>query len=158
MIMLREDITGKRERAFDGSIMERAIRSELGPLPRRLRRAAPRDRGRRQPAGPAELGTRTGDAVAAGAAPMPPRPDWPTFSRHSRMSRPARTVGTATPGTTNNDVTQPDENPGPVSAAPVRGTTEGVPQISANPKFWQADHPAGFDDPAWRQTVPFVDV
>ena len=50
---------------------------------------------------------------------------------------------------------QPEETPGPVSAAPDRGPAKGVPHISANPKFWQADHPAGFDDPAWRQTVPF---
>jgi len=50
---------------------------------------------------------------------------------------------------------QPAETPGPVSVAPDLEAAKGVPHISAHPKFWQADHPAGFDDPAWRQTVPF---
>ena len=51
--------------------------------------------------------------------------------------------------------TEPAEDPGPVSAAPPSNGAKTVPHISANPTFWQADHPAGFDDPAWRQTMPF---
>ncbi len=48
-----------------------------------------------------------------------------------------------------------EEDPGPVSAAPPSTGAKKVPHISANPTFWQADNPAGFDDPAWRQTMPF---
>lgn len=35
--------------------------------------------------------------------------------------------------------------------------TRDVPQIWSHPPFWSAGaNPAGFDDPAWKQTIPFT--
>ena len=148
MIMLRQEITGERERSFDGSIMERAIRSALGPLPRETselpREVAGIGGSRRAPMNwvPTAMPMQP-------AQPTQTQPEWPT------QTQPAQPIQSGTDGGHSDAGTQIDTNPGPVSAAPGSGTTKGVPQISANPKFWQADHPAGFDDPAWRQTVPF---
>ena len=148
MIMLRQDITGERERTFDGSIMERAIRAVLGPLPRETselpREVAGIGGSRRAPMNwvPTAMPMQP-------AQPTQTQPEWPT------QTQPAQPIQSGTDGGHSDAGTQIDTNPGPVSAAPGSGTTKGVPQISANPKFWQADHPAGFDDPAWRQTVPF---
>ena len=160
MIMLREDISGKIEHAFDASVMERSIRRELGPLPKPSTGM------------PREVAARGGTrhvpmswVPVAPTMPAPPRempqPGWtpqpgPTQQPFgdNRLNgddgdhHPAELVP---PG----DIQQTDETPGPVSAAPVHDRARSVPHISASPKFWQADHPAGFDDPAWRQTVPF---
>ncbi len=152
MIMLREDITGERNRVFDGSIMERAIRSHLGPLPRDTvempREVAGVGGARRAPLNWATTPTPTQPAPTQSA------PAWPT-----QPEQPEQPTGTdgghSDAGNAAQDIAVPDENPGLVAAAPGREITKDVPQISANPRFWQADHPAGFDDPAWRQTVPF---
>ncbi len=151
MIMLREDISGDVVHAFEGSVMERAIRRELGLL-------------RRHSAGlPREVAAIGGSR----RAPMSWVPAPPTMT--SPPQAPQRPSGNShRNGNAGHDqrvqpdqpdqpenTQQPDETPGPVSAAPDLDAAKGVPHISANPKFWQADHPAGFDDPAWRQTVPF---
>ena len=156
MIMLREDISGDVEHAFEGSVMERAIRRELGPLPR-------------DSAGlPHEIAAIGGKRRAPMSwVPVPstmtsppetPQPG-PTRQQPSGTSRLGGDAGhdqTDHPVQQSDAGQQPAEAPGPVSAAPDRDATKGVPHISANPTFWQADHPAGFDDPAWRQTVPFA--
>jgi type IV pilus assembly protein PilQ len=156
MIMLREDITGKRERVFDGSIMERAIRASLGPLPRESvempREVAGLGGSRRAPL---NWAPRAMPMPPAEPTPAPMQPDWPTMTPDQPEWPQQPVEPTGTDGGHTDAGTQTDTNPGPVSAAPGRGATKDVPQISANPKFWMADHPAGFDDPAWRQTVPF---
>jgi len=157
MIMLRQDITGKREHAFDSSIMERAIRSALGPLPRESvelpREVAGIGGSRRAPLNWAPTAMPTQPAQLT-----PMQPEWPTpkLTQPEWPQEPQQPVGPiGTDGGHSDASTQSNTDPGAVSAAPVRGATKEVPQISASPKFWQADHPAGFDDPAWRQTVPF---
>ncbi len=152
MIMLRQEISGERERSFDSSIMERAIRSALGPLPRESvelpREVAGIGGSRRSPLNWAPTAMPT---LPAEPTPAPMQPQWPM--QPMQPMQPEQPIGTD--GGHTDAGTQIDTNPGSVSAAPGRGATKNVPHISATPNFWQADHPAGFDDPAWRQTVPF---
>ncbi|MEE8458967.1 MAG: hypothetical protein V3S08_03790, partial [Phycisphaerales bacterium] len=152
MIMLRQEISGERERSFDSSILERAIRSALGPLPRESvelpREVAGIGGSRRSPLNWAPTAMPT---LPAEPIPAPTQPQWPI--QPMQPEQPEQPIGTD--GGHTDAGTQIDTNPGPVSAAPGRGATKNVPHISATPNFWQADHPAGFDDPAWRQTVPF---
>jgi type IV pilus assembly protein PilQ len=138
MVMLRNEISGKHEQAFDGSLLEHAVRRELGPLPK-ARSEMPRE-----------------VAGAAGAVGAPLNM-LPGFSKPSPFTAPSR----------DRDVPENLEGPGAAAGAdngPVSSATgdrwqsrpmTNVPHVP-RPAYWPAGAATGFDDPAWSQSRPFV--
>jgi len=146
IIGLREEISGKSDRTYDNSIMERAIRKELGILPKPS----------------VELPREVAGVGGQQRAPLNWAP--PTTGGSQTLQDSMTPIGEDRgfddlQGDWDDTEVEPapaqEEDPGPVSTAPASHGAKKVPHISANPTFWQADHPAGFDDPAWRQTTPF---
>ncbi len=147
MIKLRQDLTGKRQRAFDASLMERAIRRQLGPLPRE-KSAVPRE--------VALLGGgigRPANWFDPTTSVMQHRPDTPT---------PAMTDPFDWTDQHGDQAAVPQGNgpdPEPRTHAALRhAVTEQMPS-SVQPRqgFWHAGtDAAGFDDPAWKQPFPFI--
>ena len=154
MIKLREELTGKKVRAYDASIMERAFRGELGSLPK-------------EKAGlPSEIAIGVGPRRTTNL-------DWlPTPSggaaRHRRPTRPHDTPPPSGGSSTDDwddfddDVDMDDddfEEPGPVSRLPQVNQPQAreVPQAFSSKAFWAAGQTgASFDDPAWKSTSDFV--
>ena len=59
------------------------------------------------------------------------------------------------------DLTRPDESqdagPEAIFVDPRHPRTKQVPRVSSHQRFWRAgEHPAGLDDPAWKQSSGFV--
>ena len=59
------------------------------------------------------------------------------------------------------DLNRPDESQDPSPEAifvdPRHPRTKQVPRVSSHQRFWRAgEHPAGLDDPAWKQSSGFV--
>jgi type IV pilus assembly protein PilQ len=148
MIMLREEITGKREPAYDADIMERSFRKELGPLPR-AKAAIPReivytDDGRATDRALNWLPRTTGVGAPQSAPQyLEPWSDEPFVE----------------PEPFDNE---PDEEPAtdPLSSAPPIGDGSAariVPQAFSAKGFWPAGRTgAGFDDPAFNGTSDFM--
>ncbi len=144
MAKLRADLTGKKQRAFDASIMERAFRSQLGPLPKEKallpRQVAVLGGGAGEPA------TWVGPAVPPRNVRSEPRQAATTPADPERSQQQASaTPATAQPGA-------PAQ--GPTAAA---GVTEFMPRVLPDQGFWRAGgNPAAIDDPAWNQPFPFI--
>jgi hypothetical protein len=150
MIILREELTGKRERAFDGSLMEHAIRGELGSLPKE-KAQLPHEivygsgSGSRQRA--LNWLPRTGGSDNQPSPPMHKQPQWPV----EPPSQPP-----ADPGMSD-DRSADDSTPGPVSSIGTSSPTKDVPRAFSTKGFWPAGRTgAGFDDPAWDDSSDFV--
>ncbi len=138
IVMLREEISGKHEHAYDGSLIERAVRQELGPLPK-PKSAMPREVAGASGAVGAPLNRLPGfSAPAPFTAPPKPRDDF------GDVDGPGAAAGA---------------DNGPMSSALDR-RWQSQPMINAphvpRPAFWPAGAATGFDDPAWSQTRPFV--
>ncbi|MHC4303677.1 MAG: type II secretion system protein GspD [Planctomycetota bacterium] len=147
MIKLREELTGKRARGYDASIMERAIRGELGALPKEKAQlpreivyggSGPRPRA-------FNWLPRT---EGSNNQPSPPmhQPDWP-----AEPSPPPADPGMSDDGHTD------DSTPGPVSSIGPKSPAKEVPRAFSPKGFWPAGRTgAGFDDPAWDDSSDFV--
>jgi hypothetical protein len=149
MIILREELTGTRERAFDGSLMEDAVRGELGALPKE-KTELPREivygsgSGSRQRA--LNWLPRTGGSNNQMSPPMQRQPEWPV-----EPSQPP-----ADPGMSDDSHTD-DSAPGPVSSIGSCSPTQSVPRAFSPKGFWPAGRTgAGFDDPALDDSSDFV--
>jgi type IV pilus assembly protein PilQ len=149
MIILREELTGKRERAFDASLMEHSVRRELGALPKEKARL-PHEivygggSGSRQRA--LNWLPRTGGSNNQSSPPMHRQPDWPV-----EPSQPP-----ADPGMGDDDQGD-DSTPGPVSSIGTSSPTKDVPRAFSTKGFWPAGRTgAGFDDPALDDSSDFV--
>lgn len=152
IIKLREDLTGKRIDGYDPSMMERAIRRELGSLQGR-RSAVPRE--------VASIGGGIGrpdDWFKSTTTVQQHRPDQPEVSANpfdwdldDEPQTPAVADGAAT-------TIDPEPDPEPRAALPRPQGTQQMPhRIHSRQGFWQAGaNPAGFDDPAWKQPFPFI--
>jgi type IV pilus assembly protein PilQ len=157
IIKLREELSGKRERAYDAGIMERALRSVLGALPKE-KVHLPREivygggGGSRQRA--LNWLPNTGSSSQRRSTPThqqppPPRDDepWPQ---------------PADQGMSGDDEGHDDNDggTGPVSSRWDAGdgsVTREVPRAFSTKGFWQAGRTgAGFDDPAWDDSSDFV--
>ncbi len=146
MVKLRIDLSGKKQRAYDASVMERVFRSQLGPLPRE-KPALPRQ--------VAVLGGAAGEPANWFGPPAPPAP-------RAAGTGPRR--GEPTPAQPAQQQQQAATAPAPGQpGAPAQGPTAAaampanMPRVLPDQGFWRAgSNPAAFDDPAWNQPFPFV--
>ena len=152
IIKLREELTGKRQRAYDRSLLERALRRTLGPLPPEQVERPVEISGLGQ-AGPPRLLVRTPRERSGARARMSERQ-----GRTSRpLDRPRRHDDRR------GSVTEREPEPAeavveaPRTSPRHHPVTDRVPKVLSKQGFWRgARDPAGFDDPAWRQAFPFV--
>ncbi len=150
MISLRDEITGDRERALDRSMMERSFRRELGPLPREK----------------ANLPREVAAVGGSRRAPLNWLPDFPKPEPRPQQDRAMPQEPSPPAGLWPDEDGDTDDNDlvddGGSASAGDQGirrhpVTRDVPQIWSHPPFWSAGaNPAGFDDPAWKQTIPFT--
>ncbi|MHC4414854.1 MAG: hypothetical protein ACYS0G_06175 [Planctomycetota bacterium] len=149
MVKLREELTGERQKAHDRSMLERAFRRELGPLPPE------------EVMLPQEISGFGGAGASAPRFPIDSPGRWIESPRDEQDDRDFSGSNRSTSDDRANDSADggPDE---PISALPGgsrprHAVTDDVPRILSRQGFWQAgEDPAGFDDPAWRHPFPFV--
>jgi type IV pilus assembly protein PilQ len=144
MIRLRQELTGKRERAYDASILERAVRNVLGPLPKE-KAALPREVAF-GPGGASRSALNWLPATNGTGHTTPAPQPWPQ----------AHDDGGSVED--HPDADQGDD--GPVSAiwdGSKQAETKSYPRAFSDKGFWSAGQTgAGFDDPAFDDSSDFV--
>ncbi len=151
MIELRRELTGRRERAHDASLMERAYRGKLGPLPRE-QAEIPQEVAAAGGSAAQLVGMQLDGPKQWTAVPTPARPvsGPPKIDRTSAQGMRLTDPGGADP--------RPESKPAPAPAPrpAAQRPVSRMPQAPAQPGFWRAGNdPAGLDDPSWRSAEPF---
>ena len=140
---LRREISGERHRAYDASVLERAFRRALGPLPRE-RALLPRE---------VTVGGSASGALESLQLDLDEQGPWSGGTDQQVVVEPLPPVDPQPADATGSS--QPDRA---VIITPSRDhpVTRQMPRMLSPQPFWRAGHPAGYDDPALGDSAPFV--
>ncbi|MCH8004934.1 MAG: hypothetical protein IH888_01735 [Planctomycetes bacterium] len=148
IIRLREELTGEKETAANRSLLDRAFRSKLGS----------------KASGGVSLPREVSVLPGLGAIGLGvDAPDRWSGSPEGRWeaTEPQTPSIEAAVAETDPELSQPGEPLDPGAEAifvdPRHPRTKQIPRVSSHQRFWRAgEHPAGLDDPAWKQSSGFV--
>ncbi|MHC4430161.1 MAG: type II and III secretion system protein [Planctomycetota bacterium] len=140
---MRREITGDRQRAYDASLIERAVRRALGPLPKEEVKL-PRE---------VVIGAHTGSGMDALQLDLDRQGPW---DGGREIIEPDTTVSIEPVEPTDEPTVTPEPTMNIAPAAVNHPVTRSVPRMLSPQPFWRAGNPAGFDDPAFNDAAPFV--